>query len=210
MSKKHKYNPNENLSKYVKKDDSYKENYSLHQDAIDALVTANKENTPKVDEKEIQSYKQDKLSKIPVWLKALFIKFWFNGAVCFFFIWGLGMFLAAWDLILVTGIAMGAVTDILVNNVFFYFGDERYNNWMLIPVKKFWAFFVNIVYSCVVMLLVVYFYEGVNLLFGAKNTGFNVEPITFGLIYLAIDLVFIWIKNLVIKIINDAKEKASI
>ena len=81
---------------------------------------------------------------------------------------------------------------------------------MLIPYKKFWTFFVNLIYSCVVMLIVVYFYEGINLLFNAQNTGFNVEPITFGLIYLGFDLIFIGIKNLIVKIIKDAKEKASI
>lgn len=211
MSKKPKYSPNENLKKYVKKDDSYKQGYTLHKDAIDALVTANKENTPKVDENEIKAYKHDKFEKIPVWLKALFIKFWFNGAVCFFFIWGLGMYITGfWDLVLVTGLAMGAVTDILVNNLFFFFGDEKYKKWMLIPVKKFWTLFVYLIYSCVVMVVVVYFYEGVNLLFNPQNTGFNVEPITFGLIYLAVDLIFVWLKNLVVKIINDAREKAAL
>ena len=210
MSKKSKQKQNQNLLKYVK-DDTYKENYNLHTDAIDALVSANKENSPKVDEKEINTYKNDKLAKIPVWVKALFVKFWFNGAVCFFFYWGLGIAIPGfWDIVLVTALAMGAVTDILVNNIFFFFGDERYKKWMLIPYKKFWTFFVNLIYSCVVMLIVVYFYEGINLLFNAQNTGFNVEPITFGLIYLGFDLIFIGIKNLIVKIIKDAKEKALI
>ena len=111
---------------------------------------------------------------------------------------------------MVTGLAMGAVTDILVNNLFFFFGDEKYKKWMLIPVKKFWTLFVYLIYSCVVMIIVVYFYEGVNLLFNPQNTGFNVEPITFGLIYLAIDLIFVWLKNLIVKIINDAREKAAL
>ena len=38
----------------------------------------------------------------------------------------------------------------------------------------------------------------------------GVEPIMFGLLYVAVDMLFISMKNLAKKIINDAKEKADL
>ena len=102
MSKKKTYQQN-------KKDNAYKESYDLHADAIDDLVNANADNTQEVPSEELEKYKRDWLSKIPVWIKALFIKLWFNGAVCFFFVWGLSMYIHGWDLIIVTGIPASAI-----------------------------------------------------------------------------------------------------
>ena len=201
MSKKKTYQQN-------KKDNAYKESYDLHTDAIDDLVNANADNTQEVPSEELEKYKRDWLSKIPVWIKALFIKLWFNGAVCFFFVWGLSMYIHGWDLIIVTGIAMGLVTDLLVNNLFHFFGDEKYESWMLIPLRGFWTLFANIGCSLVIMIAVLYFYYGVNsLLSTGDNIALGVEPITFGLIYLTVDLIFIGMRNLVKRIIADANKK---
>lgn len=193
--------------------------YKLHTDAVDRLVNASAENVePEVgaEGEQRDPYKMGFLSRVPSWLKALFIKFWFNGAVCFFFYWGLGIYLThVWDLILVMGVAMGIITDIIVNNLFrFMQSDEReYDKWMLTPSKKFWTFFVNILYAGAVMLAVVYTYEGINILVNAAqgkpdtNVALGVEPFLFGLLYLIYDLAVIWIKNLIVWIVRKAKSK---
>ena len=164
-------------------------------------------------------YKMGFLSRVPVWLKALFIKFWFNGAVCFFFYWGLGIYLThIWDLILVLGVAMGIITDVIVNNLFrFMQSDEReYDKWMLTPSKKFWTFFVNILYAGAVMLAVVYTYEGINVLINSAqgnpddHVALGVEPFLFGLLYLLYDLAVIWIKNLIVYLARKVKNNKAV
>ncbi len=203
---------------YEKDLDNY---YELHHDAIDRLVDSDTDNVPEVGEAELKQYKSSKLSKIPMWIRALFIKFWFNGAVCFFFLWGLSIVLTnVWDQILVVGLAMGVVTDLLVNNVFRFIADEpgSNNKWMMIPQKKFWTLFVNIIYAYAVLTLVVLLYQGINLLLtGGTLDEYNfgnflgVEPFLFGLFYLLFDMMFIGIKDGIAAAIKKVKaEKQSI
>ena len=201
---------------YEKDLDNY---YDLNYDAVDRLVNADEETAPEVGKEEIKKYKSGFLSRIPMWVKALFIKFWFNGAVCFFFIWGLSTILdpTGWDMLIVAGLAMGVVTDLLVNNVFRFMAEEPGSNdkWMMVPQKKFWTFFVNIIYAFVVFGVVVGIYTGINMLILRNNPGqeynfFNflgVEPFLYGLFYLLVDMAFIGIKNLFVKIVRDAKAK---
>ena len=192
--------------------------YKLHTDAVDRLVNASAENaeTEVGDEPKRDPYKIGFLSRVPSWLKALFIKFWFNGAVCFFFYWGLGIYLThIWDLILVMAVAMGIITDVIVNNIFrFMQSDEReYDKWMMTPSKKFWTFFVNILYAGAVTLAVVYTYEGLNILINSAQGNdpeavpLGVEPFLFGVFYLVYDLALIWIKNLIVWLVGKAKSK---
>lgn len=190
--------------------------YDLKTDAVDRLVNASDSDATEVGTDAPDPYKMGFLSRVPNWLKAIFIKFWFNGAVCFFFIWGLSAYIdGTWTLVLITGLAMGIVTDILVNNIFrFTQSDERENDkWMMIPQKGFWTFFVNILYALFVVVLIVLIYNGVNLLLiHAQNLSetdvpFSVEPFSFGLIYLLVDLAFIWIKNLFVYLARRSKER---
>ena len=92
--------------------------YKLKTDAVDRLKDAHEGKVKKVSDKELNKYKSSKLDLIPIWVKALFIKFWFAGAICFFFYWGLSIYLSSWlDQMLVFGLGLGIVTDILTNNV---------------------------------------------------------------------------------------------
>ena len=72
--------------------------YSLHTGAVEDLVTATKDNTPRYSEAELNKYRSGKKKwRFPQWLKVLLIKTWFYGAVCFFVFWGLGcMWLTSW------------------------------------------------------------------------------------------------------------------
>ena len=99
-----------------RKDASY---YKLHTGAVEDLVSANKENTPKYSEAELNKYRSGSKAKwrFPQWLKIILIKTWFYGAVCFFVFWGLGLYLAdQLDLAFVAAIVMGMVTDLLINH----------------------------------------------------------------------------------------------
>ncbi|MDE6591217.1 MAG: hypothetical protein K2K53_12920, partial [Oscillospiraceae bacterium] len=60
--------------------------YKLKTQAVDDLVNANEDNSPEVSEEELRAYRSGPKMKVADWVKMLFIKAWFAGAVCFFFI----------------------------------------------------------------------------------------------------------------------------
>lgn len=182
--------------------------YKLNTNAVDRLVNADKKTYPNTKTDPGKQYRSKSfIDSIPIPIKALFIKFWFNAAVCFFIYWGLTMFIPAfWDMMLVLGVVLGVANDLLTNNVLHFFATTpgSNNKWMMFTKKKHWTLFANIPYFCVVLASVIGIYS---ILF--KIGGIQVEPILFGICTTAIDMLFIGIKNLFIKIINDAKEKAN-
>lgn len=165
-------------------------------------------------EKEFDPYKVDKLSRIPAWLKAIFIKFWFAGAVCYFIMMGTG--LQDFDAIIVTGVVLGVIVDILVNPCFGYMQSDKreYDIYIMLPFpfKKFWTFFVNIIYYVGVLLVVNYCYLGINLMCNAiagttLKYYLGVEPLMFGVLTTIVDMAFIGIKDLIVYLVRRAKRK---
>ena len=190
--------------------------YKIKTDAVDRLANAEKKTYDKTKGDPGKEYRSKGfLDKIPSWIKALFIKFWFNGSVCFFIFWGLGMYVTdKLDMIFVLAVVMGMVTDILVNNAFRFLATYEGQNdkWMMFPKKKYWTFVANILYAFPVLVGVIWFYNIFNVVLnnikGTEGEMFlGVEPIVFGLAYMAIDMLFITMKNTMIKIISDAKQK---
>lgn len=210
MSKK-----NEN---FTEENNQLKDYYELKTDAVDRLVNA--KNAPEVSEKEIRKYK-GKGGKwtIPSWVKILFVKFWFSGAICYFFLWGLGMYLQNLDLMVALAIGLGVVTDLMVNGLLKYFEPQKhaYDKWMMVTVRKWWSMFLNILYAAVLLFFIVQTYEIINRLItgGVPVEGegvpvpIAVEPLLFGLLYMGYDILFIVIKNNVVKAFRDANEKVS-
>lgn len=193
-----------NNSRYKKPEtDKQSEYYKLNTRAVEDLVTADESNSPQVTEEELRAYRSGPKRRIPGWVKILFVKFWFAAATCFFFIWGLGGYLAdLLDLLFVTGMALGIVTDLLTNPVLRFFertpGDH--SRWMMIPKKGYISFPLNILYAYVVLFMVFMLYNGINFaclwITGTENVIFlGVEPVLFGLFYLGFDLLFIQIKE---------------
>ena len=184
---------------------SDKNYYKLNTEAVDRLVNADKKDYSK-DKKlkdPAKQYRSGFLDRIPAPVKALFVKFWFNGAVCFFIFWGLSALIGnLLDTIFVLALVMGMVTDILVNNTLRFVETlpEENNKWMMFPQKKYWTFIANIFYSFIVLFCVIWLY---------KILGINVEPILFGIFYMLFDLFFIGVKNLMKSIINDAINKVN-
>lgn len=188
------------------------EYYRLHTDAVEKLVNA--KDAPEVSDAEIRKYTSKGKFHIPTAVKILFIKFWFSGAICYFFLWGLGMYADALDLMVILAIGLGLVTDLLVNHILRSFEPEEraYDKWMMVTMRKHWSIFLNVLYSGVVLFFVYKTYNVINqgITGGDKDASIlGVEPILFGLFYMGFDMLFIAMKNMMVKIIRDAEKKVS-
>lgn len=197
------------------------EDYTLKTEAVDKLTKSLKEGAyeeiPQTDkEKGLDPYKVDKLSRIPTWIKVFFVKFWVAGAICYFFLWGLGNYITNnLDMLVMLGIALGIITDVFVNSAFLHFESDKkeYHKYMIVPVscKKVWTLLINIPLGIIEMYLVYYFYVLTNYLWALINNlpmdtiTINVEPLLFGLFYLIIDLIFLGIKNLIVGMVRNIK-----
>ncbi len=177
-------------------------------------ITGEKAPSAKGKDQEFDPYKRDKLSKLPAWFKAFFIKFWFAGAVCYFVNMGLGVYISnAEDLLLLDGVVMGILVDCIVNPIFRMIeSDRREYDWYIMfpfPFKKFWTFFANILYYIIVFIGVNYVYMGINLVLQAINENWYLalEPLLFGVFAFFIDMVFIGIKDLIVYLIKKHKRK---
>lgn len=197
MSKKRKNGPEK---PEVEKQSEY---YRLNTQAVDDLVTANEDNSPPVSEEELRAYRSGPKLKLADWVKLLLIKAWFAGAVCFFFLWGLGGMLGSeLDTLFVTGLALGVVTDLLTNPILRFFEKTPGENarWMMVSRKGFSSLFLNVGYSYVLLALVYLLYNGINLaasrIAGVPDMVFlGVEPVLFGVFCLGFDLLLIQVKH---------------
>jgi len=192
--------------------------YQLHTDAVEELVSATKENTPRYSQEELNKYRSGKTKwRFPQWLKVLGIKTWFYGAVCFFVFWGLGMYLVdQWDLYFVAAIVLGMVTDLLINHFLRFTeklpgGNQR---WIMVTKRGTAGFFMNLLYGFVLLFLVITLYQAVNTVIftlynGSENAPLlHVEPIGFGLAVMGADTLCVTIRNTLKKIVADAKKAA--
>ena len=199
--------------------------YDLKVDKVDELVAALKgEDTSEFEEltmniseivgdgknssKEFNPYRTDFLSRIPTAVKALFIKWWFAGVVCFFVNMGLGIYITATaDLILFDGIFLGIFVDVFVNPLFRFMETDRreYNNYMMFPfpLKAYWTFFTNILYYTGVAILVNFVYNFIN----EFMFSLSIEPMSWAIIVVAVDMVFIGIKDLIVYLVKKHKKE---
>ncbi len=203
---------------FTEENEQLKDYYELKTDAVDRLVNAKE--APEVSEEEIRKYK-GKGGKwtIPSWVKILFVKFWFSGAICYFFLWGLGLYLQNLDLMVALAIGLGVVTDLMINGLLKYFEPQKYayDKWMMVTVRKWWSMFLNVLYAGVLLFFIVQTYEIINRIITGSTpvdgegvpVPVPVEPLLFGLLYMGYDMLFILIKNNVVKAFRDANEKVS-
>jgi len=206
-AKKNRTTPEENRAT--------EEYYKLHTRAVDDLVHADESNSPEVSEEELRRYRSGPKLRLTDWVKAILIKAWFAGSVCFFIFWGLSSYVSArLDLLFIFGLALGIVTDVLTNNILRYYAKTNGANdrWMMFPQKRYITFFLNILYAFVLLLCVDLLYNLINLALlavggeGAHTLG--VGPILFGVFYTGFDLLFLAAKRLLRQIVDDAKRSA--
>lgn len=192
-----------------------KELYTLKKDAVDKLVTASKETAPKVSDEEIAKISGRKRRTIPNIVKVYLIKFWFHGATCFFFYLGLGTYVSGfYDMMLVMMVATGIITDLLTNNMLrFVEPSEGYNEkYMMVRSRKYQSFVLNLLYGVVIVYIIYYLYNLINLgllrFRGDKATLLAVEPLLYGLFGVIIDQLLVGARNLLTRIVEDAKKSA--
>ncbi len=190
--------------------------YKLNTQAVEDLITADETNSPPVPEEELQKYRSGSKMKMSGGLKILLIKAWFAGAVCWFFLVGLGVYLTnIIDQIVITGLGLGFVMDILQNNLIRFMEKTPGANdpWIFVGVKGFFSLPLSILYAMVLMVSVVATYEGINLLLTlifrpeAGRILMGVEPICFGMLITAWDALFLWMKRTFRSIVADAKSR---
>ena len=187
--------------------------YKLHTQAVDDLIHADETNSPEVSEEELQKYRSGPKFKLKDWAKAILIKIGFAGSVCFFIFWGLSGYLAdRLDLMVVFGIALGVITDVITNNILRYYAKTQGGNdaWMMFPKRRYITFVLNILYAFVLLLCVDFVYHLLNLALLAVGSSatLGVGPILFGVLYTGFDLLFIQMKQLLLRIVSDAKRSA--
>lgn len=181
--------------------ESEKNYYKLNTDAVERLAGATKGTARKVSDEELNRYKSSLIGLLPTWVKAIFIKFWFAGASCFFFYWGLAAYIGSWlDQMVILGLGLGLVTDILTNNVLRFFSgdDKEFYPYMMFPSSKYWTFVANIIYAFVLLVLTIGVY---------RFFGFGVEPLLFGVVYTAFDMLLIKLKDLILKSFREKKNE---
>ena len=191
-------------------------NYNLKSDAVEALVNADTEEAPEYTQEELERYLSHKGKGIPEIVKILFIKAWFAGAVCFFFLWGLGTYIGSMiDMLFIMGVALGMVTDLLTNNVLRFIEKTNGENdkFMMFPKKGTVSLFLNVFYSFLIVISVYGLYNLINTVItsvtgNADTVPLGVEPILFGLFCLGFDFLFVTMKNVMKSIITQAMEKA--
>ena len=191
--------------------------YDLHTGAVDDLVSAKPENTPRYAKAELEKYRSHRFKwRVPQGLKAVLIKWWFYGAMCFFVFMGLGMYsLAQLDLMFVGAIIMGMVTDLLINH-FLRFTEQLPGGsarWMMVTRRGAAGFLMNLLYGFVLMFLVVTLYNAVNTFLFALLGGtagaplLSVEPILFGLFATGADTLCLMLRNTAVRMLRDARGK---
>lgn len=191
-------------------------NYDLKSEAVEKLLDAETGEAPVYSQEELDKYRSGKKFKIPNPVKILFIKAWFAGAVCFFFLWGLGTYVSSLlDMLFILSVVLGVVTDLLVNNIIrfieVYPGEN--DDWMLFGKKGMASFFLNIVYSgliiyCVYSLYNIINYSVIQITGNSDTVPLGVEPVLFGLFCMGFDMLFIAFKRLGKRILSDAKDAA--
>ena len=186
--------------------------YSLKADAVERLVNASEETAPDVSDEEIAKVSGKKKFHIPNLIKVLLIKYWFFGAVCFFFYLGLGMYVPGfYEMMLIMMIAGGVVTDLLTNKLIRFIepyegANDRY---LFVRSRKYRSFVLNILYSVVIVYIIYYIYNLINLAVltfaGEDAKLLAVGPILYGAFGLAADMLFVGARNLLGRIVKDAR-----
>ena len=191
-------------------------NYNLKSDAVDALVNADSEDIPEYSQEELNKYRSRKGKGVPETVKILFIKAWFAGAVCFFFLWGLGTYMGNMiDLLFVLGVALGMVTDLLTNNVIRFIEKTNGANddWMMVKSRGVISMIGNVLYAFVIIISVYSLYNLINYSI-TSFTGnpdvvpLGVEPILFGVFCTGFDMLYVTVKNVLRSVFRDAAASA--
>ena len=166
-----------------------------------------KKNNNEVSKKkeEMKQYKAGYsiFNKLPLWLVALFLKYWYFGAVCFFLAFGLG--LQQYWFALAAGLGGGAFYDIAIRHILLALDPKDKTKYhIMCSAKKYYSFPLNILYN------IVLFYTGITFVYLIHLAGLNYfgnEPLSFGLVMIVVDCMFLLIKWGIMTIISHFKNR---
>ena len=189
-------------------------NYNLKSEAVEELLEAQQGEAPEYSEEELAKYRSGGKFRIPDPVKVLFLKAWFAGAVCYFILWGLGMYIYSLiDMLFIMGIVLGMATDLLTNNVIRFIETTPGENdkWLMFPKKGMVSFFLNLVYALLLVICVYMLYSGINLVLvriigNADTVPLGVEPVFYGVFTMGFDVMFLRCKHLFGQIMSDARK----
>ena len=201
----------------AKQDRTAEAYYNVKTDAVDRLLSTEK--APSVPDTELRKYTKKRRFQIPAPVKIIGLKFWFAGAACYFFLWGLGLYVHGLDMLFVLAVGLGLVTDLMVNRILRNMEPEEraYDKWMMVTARSFWSVFLNVVYAGVILFFVFQVYGIFNYALGVNAAAsgteqaamIGVEPFLFGILYLVFDLLLIGFRNMFLRVIRDAGKKVS-
>ena len=178
---------------------------------------------------EFNPYEVDKLSKIPSWLIIFVLKFWAAAAAVFFTIIGgidigidfskdnfnnvIASINKSEQIIVIIGFAISILLNYAVKQVVILLNNRRNNTYKynLINQTGLLGFFLHLLYGIVVSFVLFFAisflgYKGwVFNLFGTSEYG--IEPFTYGLCFIIIDILCVIIKNIVCDIVERIKYK---
>lgn len=191
-------------------------NYELKSEAVEKLLKAEQGDVPEFSEEELKKYRSKSKIRLSETVKVLLLKAWFPGAVCYFILWGLGMYIYSLiDMLFIMGIVLGMVTDILTNNVIRFIEKTPGENdkWLMFPKKGMVSFFLNMVYALVLIVCVFVIYGMINqiivaIIGNADTVPVGVEPVLFGIFCMGFDVLFVSCRNRLKQIIAEARQKA--
>ena len=151
---------------------------------------------------EMKQYNKGFLNKVPYSIKAILIKYWFYGAVCFFslmgFIGNIGENAA-----LISGLIAGAIFDVACYNILEMIDSDnsKAKYYMMYKSKKIYSVLINVVYQVVVFLIAMTIISTVVATYeDPVNNWFLQEPLSIALVLTAIDAIFLLIKNVLVKL----------
>ena len=178
---------------------------------------------------EFNPYEVDKLSKIPSWLIIFVLKFWAAAAAVFFTIIGgidigidfskdnfnnvIASINKSEQIIVIIGFTISILLNYAVKQVVILLNNRRNNTYKynLINQTGLLGFFLHLLYGIVVSFVLFFAisflgYKGwVFNLFGTSEYG--IEPFTYGLCFIIIDILCVIIKNIVCDIVERIKYK---
>lgn len=153
---------------------------------------------------EFNPYAIDKLNNIKPGVKIGFLKFWVSGAA--FFLTFTAFQLATLDLLVVLYLLMVLAVEYIINKVIVWMNNDRNPTLSYLPHhvnrKSIKSVFATMGFVLVMILGTYFAIEGIMslgvpsigmIMFGFDYVG--IDPITFGVVYWLVDLVWITIKN---------------
>ena len=181
---------------------------------------ADQKNIDDID--NINPYETDKLSKIPVWLVIVILKYWAAAAAVFFMIIGgldIGIDFTSYEgateqqvlgisfrIIVLIALGIAVLSNYAIKQIVFMLHNRRQNTFKynIINFRGFSAFLAYLVYSFIVSFIL--FFVTVFLSsrgwvfnsFGKSSSG--IEPFTYGLCYIVVDGIFVVIKDIIVLI----------